>query len=189
MTSHLNSCVIYHTEGSKSSRRWFRHPKISPKLPYVTVTFVVEETKTKHKHPPKNNFFKKKGWVMDQTHTFGQIPHKFPPIRFVNLINSWQQMSSQLKSVSKKNGWEEWRGIFKVDVIVEHRLTHIIMIDRAMVVFFQGGRWEVRVCEARCRWSWNMKSNKDDRGVAANTTPGGKNTAGASVRPASHLRH
>lgn len=76
---------------------------------------------------------------MDQTHTFGQIPHKFPPMRFVNLINSWQQMSSQLKSVSKKNGREEWRGIFKVDVIVEHRLTHIIVIDRAMGFFFVVG--------------------------------------------------
>lgn len=82
---------------------------------------------------------------MDQTHTFGQIPHKFPPMRFVNLINSWQQMSSQLKSVSKKNGWEEWRGIFKVDVIVEHRLTHIVMIDRPMVFFVVVfSRWEMR---------------------------------------------
>lgn len=84
---------------------------------------------------------------MDQTHTFGQIPHKFPPIRFVKLINSWQQMSSQLKPVSKKNGWEERRGIFKVDVIVEHRLTHIVVIDRLMdffLFFSEVGdeRWE-----------------------------------------------
>lgn len=107
------SCLIRDTEGSKT------FSPLIPPLENQRKSFRTSQSlllwrkqRRSVNIPLRIIIFKKKGWVMDQTHTFGQIPHKFPPIRFVNLINSWQQMSSQLKSVSKKNGWEEWRGAF-----------------------------------------------------------------------------